>query len=171
MNGSVLNEAIKIINGERNQQYGSPEDSFSLIAKLWNIYLAETGVDDFELDKRDVAFMMMLLKVARELNGHKRDNIVDLCGYAGLYADMAEPKVVYFTSPITMRSCDPALTRLGITAERLPEDFSGEGHITLIVTSKSHITEYMKAVETFLYVDDYADYGQLVRAIAEHFDN
>ena len=32
--------------------------------------------------------MMTLLKVAREAKGFKRDNIVDACGYLGIYADL-----------------------------------------------------------------------------------
>ena len=37
--GSVLQEAINTINGERQDVYGSPESSFSLIAKYWRTYL------------------------------------------------------------------------------------------------------------------------------------
>lgn len=37
----------------------------------------------------DVAVMMALLKVAREVAGRgKLDNVVDLAGYAGLYSDI-----------------------------------------------------------------------------------
>ena len=33
------------------------------------------------LSKKDVAMMMVLLKVAREQKAHKRDNLVDAVGY------------------------------------------------------------------------------------------
>lgn len=90
--GSVLLEAHKTINGERQDVYGSPEDSFALIAKYWTTYLRST----IEAQKRsyfmpsDVAMMMALFKIAREANQHKRDNLVDCAGYLGIYADMQE---------------------------------------------------------------------------------
>ena len=37
--GAVLDEAKAVINGERQNQYGNPEDSFRLIAAFWSSYL------------------------------------------------------------------------------------------------------------------------------------
>ena len=73
---TVLDEAKRIVNGDRNEQYGEPEDTFAEIAALWEIYL------ECAISPRDVAMMMILLKVARDNNKHKRDNLVDICGYA-----------------------------------------------------------------------------------------
>lgn len=79
----ICEEALRTINGERQDQYGSPEDTFGLIAGLWSEYL---GVG---IDKAEVADMMILLKIAREKGGRgKRDNMVDLVGYAALGAAM-----------------------------------------------------------------------------------
>ena len=88
--GSVLDEAKSIINGERQDVYGNPEDSFALIADYWNVYLSGLGGDHVgvKLGAGDVALMMTLFKVAREANMHKRDNIRDAAGYLGIYADM-----------------------------------------------------------------------------------
>lgn len=100
--GSVLREAEKVINGERQDVYGSPEDSFKLISEYWNTYLIEVqkkvltkhgfNPSDYKLvdllDKSDVAMMMVLFKIAREANQHKRDNVVDAAGYLGIYGDM-----------------------------------------------------------------------------------
>ena len=73
----ILNIARKIIVGERNQTYGSPEDSFSLIAKYWSTYL------DREITSTDVANMMILLKVARNHGGSGSiDSYIDIAGYA-----------------------------------------------------------------------------------------
>lgn len=83
--GAVLDEARKTINGDRQDAYGNPEDSFSRIAELWTAYL------DKYVSPQDVAIMMALLKIARQKAGKgKRDNFVDMCGYAALAADMAE---------------------------------------------------------------------------------
>ena len=85
--GSVLAEAADVINGERQDVYGNPEDSFRLIADYWNVYLKLTS-SDIDLRPDDVAMMMVLFKVAREDLQHKRDNIRDAAGYLGIYADM-----------------------------------------------------------------------------------
>ena len=80
--GSILVEALSIINGERQDQYGSPEDSFRLIAAYWSTYLGR------DISEKDVALMMVLFKIAREANQHKRDNICDAAGYLGIYGDL-----------------------------------------------------------------------------------
>ena len=73
----ILNKANQIVNGEREQAYGSPEDNFSVIATMWGAYL-ETHVTS-----ADVAVMMILLKAARIASGTgSEDNWVDIAGYA-----------------------------------------------------------------------------------------
>lgn len=73
----ILQEAEKCICGQREQDYGSPEDNFSIIAGLWTEY---TGA---EITPLDVAMMMCLLKVARIKNGGGTgDSFIDLAGYA-----------------------------------------------------------------------------------------
>ena len=80
---TICEEALRTINGERQDQYGNPEDTFGLIAGLWSEYL---GVG---IDRAEVADMMILLKLAREKGGKgKKDNFVDLIGYAALGASM-----------------------------------------------------------------------------------
>lgn len=88
--GGVLHEAINIINGERQDVYGSPEDSFAKIADYWTTYLGDQMTD--RITAEDVALMMTLFKIAREANQHKRDNIIDAAGYLGIYADMQGAK-------------------------------------------------------------------------------
>lgn len=77
----ILEAAARCVCGDREQDYGSPEDSFATITALWNAYLgASLGA---EIDTKDVAAMLALLKVARIASGHaKEDNWVDLAGYA-----------------------------------------------------------------------------------------
>lgn len=85
--GCVLMRALDVINGERQQQYGNPEDTFSEISKVWNWWL--NGKLQVYVTEQDVAMMMCLMKIAREKNGAgKTDNVVDACGYLGLYEDM-----------------------------------------------------------------------------------
>ena len=84
--GKVLTEAMRVINGERQDVYGAPERSFERIANYWTEYLGDQMTD--RITPSDVAMMMTLFKIAREANQHKRDNIIDAAGYLGIYADM-----------------------------------------------------------------------------------
>ena len=77
----ILREAESMVLGDRQDDYGTPENNFERIANLWNSYL-DTRLDG-RLGAIDVAAMMALLKIARIASGHgKRDNWVDLAGYA-----------------------------------------------------------------------------------------
>jgi hypothetical protein len=73
----ILEEARKITAGARLDSYGTPENCFKKISELWNAYL---GIGS--ISASDVTMMMILLKVARESTNHKRDNLVDIAGYA-----------------------------------------------------------------------------------------
>lgn len=72
---SIAQDAVKIVNGERLEEYGDMRASFNRIAKLWSAY---SGV---YLDAFDVAKMMILLKVSRAKNSNHRDSFVDIVGY------------------------------------------------------------------------------------------
>lgn len=61
----ILEAAHICVCGEREQDYGSPEDSFGLIAQLWTAYMGTL------FTSKDVAMMLALLKVARIHNGDK----------------------------------------------------------------------------------------------------
>ena len=87
--GHALLDAYKVINGERQDQYGSPENNFRLIAQLWNVAFNDKLVAGFTA--HDVAIAMSLLKIARIQTGSgKADSYVDLAGYAALAADIKE---------------------------------------------------------------------------------
>ena len=90
--GNMLNRAIDIINGARQNQYGAPEDSFATIAYYWNTYLDSIGIDidDCSISGKDVSMMMALLKIARASGqNYRSDNYVDCAGYLGIADDMA----------------------------------------------------------------------------------
>lgn len=75
----VLREAATIISGDRDKQYGGPEENFARIAKIWSVIL---GV---KINEEDVAMMMVGLKVARyaSKSGFQPDTWRDIAGYAG----------------------------------------------------------------------------------------
>lgn len=77
----ILREANRCVSGDREQDYGSPEQNFRTIALLWSVYIQRLGRG--YLEDRDVAAMLALLKIARIASGHaKADNWIDLAGYA-----------------------------------------------------------------------------------------
>ena len=81
----TLEAAFECVCGERQDQYGTPEDNFGRIAKLWTAYLG------CPISAVDVAMMMALLKIARIKTGTAtEDSFVDLAGYAACGAEIAE---------------------------------------------------------------------------------
>ena len=81
---NVLKEANAIIYGDREKTYGHPSKNLNTISVMWNAYLNAKSTKG-ELNAKDVAAMMMLVKVARFANDPThRDNLVDICGYAAL---------------------------------------------------------------------------------------
>ena len=89
LRGSVLQEAIHTINGQRQDSYGNPEDSFERIANLWDAYLTGKYRSEIDLTAEDVALMMTLMKIVRMMTGSgHRDSYIDAAGYIGLAADM-----------------------------------------------------------------------------------
>lgn len=92
----ICEQASKIISGERQGQYGAPENSFAVIAKFWNVYLDARDVRDSEGHRinapilaNDVANMMALMKIARISNGvFKEDSYVDAIGYLAIGAEL-----------------------------------------------------------------------------------
>ena len=80
----ILDTAKTIINGERQRDYGDAGDNFQVIADMWNAYLKVSHAGT-PLNRHDVANMMILLKVARNVSGEiKDDNYIDIAGYAAL---------------------------------------------------------------------------------------
>lgn len=94
---TLLRTAIDCVCGDRNTSYGSPENSFATIGKLWSDYLeaAYPAKDVPFLNPVDVASMMVLLKIARAANGNKDDNWVDIAGYAACASEIQFPEGGY----------------------------------------------------------------------------
>ena len=81
---SVLQEAERLVNGDRQQSYGDVSESFERIADFWHAYLKTKLKDTEHISAKDVASMMILMKVSRSVTSAKRDNWVDIAGYAEL---------------------------------------------------------------------------------------
>lgn len=87
----ILRKAEKCVCGQRETDYGTPEDNFETIAELWETYLGRACVDEaggVYINANDVAMMMALLKIARiAAGGGKADSWIDLAGYAACGAE------------------------------------------------------------------------------------
>lgn len=87
----ILHAAEKCVCGQRETDYGTPEDNFETIAELWKTYLSRACADEaggVYIDANDVAMMMALLKIARiAAGGGKADSWIDLAGYAACGAE------------------------------------------------------------------------------------
>ena len=86
---SVLDEASRITGGARHQDYGHPTEDFARTALIWNGILAGKLRDDAAITPMDVPLCMIAVKLARQAHRHKRDNLVDIAGYARTAAMIA----------------------------------------------------------------------------------
>lgn len=73
---SVCQEDHGIVHGARRQDYGTPAENHERTARLWSAYL---GVP---ITARQVCLLNALQKVSRDAHAPKRDNLVDIAGYA-----------------------------------------------------------------------------------------
>lgn len=72
----ILEKALQVVEGARQEAYGNPEDNFNNIANLWTCFLQK------HISSSDVAVMMILMKVARlKTNPSHEDSWLDICGY------------------------------------------------------------------------------------------
>ena len=83
-NKSILSEAESILGGDRQSDYSDPVKNFDSIAKLASIL---NGRDMTDIECCNV---MIAVKLIRERYKHKRDNLVDLCGYAEILNRLEE---------------------------------------------------------------------------------
>ena len=80
----ILAEADSLINGDRQKDYGTPQENFGVIAAMWSAYLGH------EVSPTDVCHLMSLLKIGRLRNGPHHDSSVDACGYMALGGELGE---------------------------------------------------------------------------------
>lgn len=108
--GELLAEATALVDGDRNAQYGDPNQDFRRTGILWSTYLygvferkmAERGLEidaavarvmEELVDSWDVGWMQILLKSSRStVSPGKRDHYADAAGYSACAWDCARPE-------------------------------------------------------------------------------
>lgn len=86
---TVLDEAARLTSSERQGDYGDPSDDFYRTALMWTAILDGKLREDAEVEAADVPLCMIAVKLARQSHSHKRDNLVDIAGYARTAAMVA----------------------------------------------------------------------------------
>lgn len=93
----LLRDAEEIINGSRAQTYGPPEISFNRIAAIWNgmgvRMIEDNGQTGYSrpVTPTEVALILIGMKLSRTVGAiDHEDNWLDLAGYAGLGAELAQ---------------------------------------------------------------------------------
>lgn len=82
----TLNTAAALINGDREKDYGTPQDNFGRIAAIWSVILGHMVRPD------EVALCMAGLKLARLANGPHDDSYTDGAAYFAIAAELAHDK-------------------------------------------------------------------------------
>ena len=86
---SVLDEAKRITATVRHNDYGHPRNDFARTAQMWSGILAGKLREGAQITVEDVPLCMIAVKLARQAHRHKRDNLVDIAGYARTAAMIA----------------------------------------------------------------------------------
>lgn len=77
---SILQEAHRLTHGSRNADYGHPLDDYTRTAALVSALLAHKLTS--AITPAEMSLAMCCVKLSRQIHAPKRDNLVDLAGYA-----------------------------------------------------------------------------------------
>lgn len=74
-------EAKKLVYGDRNKQYGNPLKDYTRVSQVWTGLLSAKLKDGVVIEPREAIMMMVALKLCRNMEKHKDDNVIDAHGY------------------------------------------------------------------------------------------
>jgi hypothetical protein len=81
MTETILEEAQRLVHGDRQGSYGHPLDNHGTTSEMMAAYLFRKYGIRVPLVAEDTAVWNILQKVSREANAPKRDNRTDGAGY------------------------------------------------------------------------------------------
>ncbi len=79
----ILAKADELINGDRQEAYGPPQENFARIAAGWAVILGKPVTPE------QVALCMAWLKIARLANGPHDDSYIDGAAYMALAGELS----------------------------------------------------------------------------------
>lgn len=97
LRAQTLNEAARLVNNDRNRDYGEPIDDFSKVADALTAY-GYSGPGGRKLLPHDIPFIQTVVKLSRLVQTpDKADSWVDIAGYAACGREVAEQEKDRFT--------------------------------------------------------------------------
>ena len=72
---TILEEAAQVVEA-RGKNYAHPRENYERIAPMWSSILGA------QVTPEQIALCMIVVKVSRHCHKPKRDNLVDIAGYA-----------------------------------------------------------------------------------------
>jgi len=127
---SILQEAQRLTHGDRAKDYGHPLDDYTRTAALVSALLAHKLTSP--ITPGEMAMAMVCVKLSRQVNHPKRDNMVDAAGYAW----------------VSQECIDEAARRTRIHSEGCPAlDEGGLCHCDALKALHARITTTMTATE------------------------
>ena len=79
---TILEEAQRLVYGDRQNAYGHPFDDFTRTAAIVTAILGDKLKDGEQVVAEEIGLIQMAVKISRQVNHPKRDNMVDAAGYA-----------------------------------------------------------------------------------------
>lgn len=79
MSETILEEAQRLVHGDRQASYGHPYDDYTCTARIWEAIL---NLPPYTITPHKACLMMVGVKLSRESRKSKRDNLTDMAGYA-----------------------------------------------------------------------------------------
>jgi len=76
---SILEEADKLVNEDRQKQYGHPYDNWNHIASIASAILKKPHTAE------ECIVVLLATKLSREIFKTKRDNLIDAAGYLKIW--------------------------------------------------------------------------------------
>ena len=92
----ILAKAKELISNDRNESHGDAFKNHAEIAEFWNLFLDDKLRPMADITAKDVAIMMILLKISRSNQGKKfnLDNFVDMAGYSAIAGEIGDAGLI-----------------------------------------------------------------------------
>ena len=81
---AALEQASSLINGPRQEAYGSPHENFERLA------IRISQIIKAPVTKRQAAQILVELKLARLANGYQEDSVIDAIAYLALMMELSD---------------------------------------------------------------------------------